>query len=54
MICDMENPHKRILNFKSTLEYSEFTWAHVNIFVFVGGLIEDHNKRLAIGLRKSV
>ena len=54
MICDMENPHKRRLNFKGILEYSEFTLAHVGRYVFVGGLIGDHNEGLVVALRGSV
>ena len=50
----MENPHKRMLNFKGTLEYSEFTWAHVDRYVFVGGLIEDYNDGLLVTFRESV
>ena len=50
----MENPHKRMLNFKGTLEYSEFTWVHVDRYVFVGGLIEDHNEGLVVALHRSV
>ena len=54
MICEMENPHKRRLNFEGTLKYSEFTRAHVDKYVFVGGLIGDHNEGLAVALRENV
>ena len=50
----MKNQHKRRLNFKGTLEYLEFTWAHIDEFVFVGGLIGDHNEGLTIALCGSV
>ena len=40
--------------FNGTLEYSEFTWAHVNGYVFVGGIINDYNEALAVALRGSV
>ena len=50
----MKNPHKRRLNFKGTLEYSEFTWAHVDKYVFVGELIDDHNEGLAVAFRGTV
>ena len=35
---------KAQFNFKSTLEYSEFTWAHVDGYVFVEGFTNDHNE----------
>ena len=45
---------KTQFNFKGILEYSEFTWAHVNEYVFVRGLIGDHNEALTVALHKSV
>ena len=54
MICDMKNPHKKRLNFKGTLEYSEFTWSYVGGYVFIGGLIDDHNEGLPVTLHGSV
>ena len=36
--------HKAQFNFKGNLEYSEFTWAHVDEYIFVGELIDDHNE----------
>ena len=46
MICEMENPYKRRLKLilTVTLEHSESTWAHVDGYVFLGGLIDDHNE----------
>ena len=56
IICEMENPYKRMLKLILTvaLEHSEFPWVHVDGYVFVEGLIDDHNDRLAIALRRSV
>ena len=54
MLYEMENANKRRLNFKGTFKYSEFTWAYLDRYVFVGGLIEDHNEGLTIALRGSV
>ena len=54
MICDMKNPHKKMLNFKGTLEYSEFTWSYVGEYVFIGGLIDDHNEGFPVTLHGSV
>ena len=54
MLCEIENPHKRRLNFKGIFEYLEFTWAQVEGYVFVGGLIGDHNEGLTVTLRRSI
>ena len=54
MLYKMKNQHKRRLNFKGTLEYLEFTWAHVDEFVFVGGLVVDRNEGQVVALRGSV
>ena len=45
---------KAQVNFKGTLEYTEFTWAHVDGYVFVGGLIDDHNEGFVGVLHGSV
>ena len=45
-MCEMKNPYKRRLKLilMITLEHLESTWAHVNEYVFMGGLIDNHNE----------
>ena len=56
MICEIENSYKRRLKliFTTTLECSESTWAHVDIYEFVGGLIDDHNEGLVVFFHRNV
>ena len=55
LICEIKTSYKRRLKLilTITLEYSESILAHVDGYVFVGGVINDHNEEYAVALHGS-